>query len=346
MPGPNWNDEEDKALRCLVEQGLSAPQIARQLGRTTNAINNRLRRLGLFLSEVREKRFHVQQIPTANRPLNEVIAAQAEAFRRKNERHESKQGIVVSLEETAPYGVLFFGDPHIGDNGCDIELLCHHISLVKETPGLYGVNIGDLTNNWVGKLGRLYAHQHTTDDEEIELARWMIGEIPWLFVILGNHDKWSAIAQMLCQEASVAYVSHGGRFVVRCGTHELKIDARHDHQGRSQFNPAHGQIRRSYRGSDARVIVGGHIHQGAYTRLRNGVTGNVSDCIRLGAYKVIDEFADSKNFDADDLGPACLVTVDPSADSVQCWWDVDEGVRYLGFLRGQSESLRLRPCGS
>ena len=208
--------------------------------------------------------------------------------------------------------------------------------MVRETEGLYGVNIGDLTNNWLKVLGHLYAHQHTTDDEAVKLCEWIIGAIDWLWIVLGNHDKWSILAERICEEKQVMHVSHGGIFVIRCGDHELKIDARHDHAGRSMYNPAHGQIKRNYRGSDARIIVGGHIHQGARTTIRNGVTGQLSECIRLGAFKRYDEYADMKGFDEDSVGPACLVTVDPKTDDVQCWFNVDSGARYLQMLRSDA----------
>lgn len=334
MAGLPWDSQEEQLLRECHTRGDTAQETAALLKRTVAAIHNKAQQLGIKWGT--EKTFTVTKPPSANRSLPEILKGQAEAYRRKADRHEAKKGIPIEIHEVKPYGLLMFGDPHVGDNGADIEYLSYCLDLVKSTPGLFGINIGDLCNFWIGRLGRLYAHQHTTDDEEIELARWMLKEIPWLFVILGNHDKWSPIAQMLCHETETAYVSHGGRFHIRCGSHELKIDARHDHKGRSQFNAAHGQIRRSYRGSDCDIIVGGHIHTGAYTLVKNGVSGFTNHCSRLGSFKRIDEFADSQHFDQDDLGPAQLYTINPEDGQIQFWSDVDAGAEYLTWLRSKT----------
>jgi len=333
MAGLPWSREDEQRLCRDYPAGVPLDTLAAALGRTEDAIRNKAQFMGLKWGAT-PKGFSVQAPPKASRDFAAIFEGQVEAYRNKSARHiAKKQGITVTIHEDAPYGILLFGDPHVDDDGCDIEYLSHCLSVVRETEGLYAVNIGDLTNNWIGRLGALYAHQHTTDDEAAKLAEWLIGSIPWLWVILGNHDKWSVLAERICEEHGVTHVSHGGVFVIRCGEHEMKVDARHDHAGRSMYNPAHGQIKRNYRGSDARVIVGGHIHQGARTTIRNGVTGQISECIRLGAFKKHDEYADMKGFDEDSIGPACLVTVDPRTDSVQVFWEVDEGARYLTWLR-------------
>jgi len=300
--------------------------------RGITAVHSHARRLGLkWLGPA-------PQVPSANRPIDELLVDLERDYERKRAHHKSKRdGLLVTIDEPV-YGVLFVGDPHLGDPGCDIGLLAHHLSLVRNTPGLYAVNMGDLTNNWVGKLKFLYAHQHTTDDEEEALARWLIREVPWLAVVLGNHDKWSPVAQILCKEAGVLYVSHGAKFIVKNPVGTLKMDIRHTHRGNSQYNPSFGQAKQSFRGSDCDIIIGAHTHSSAYTLLRNGVTGKVSHAVRVGAYKRWDDYADQSGFDADSIGPAWLAVCDPSRGDegkVQGFWDIEQGVEYLSWLRGK-----------
>ena len=277
------------------------------------------------------------EIPTANRPLSEILAGAAKDYKRKAAHHSAKrEGVTLKRDDDLPFGLLFVGDPHLGDPGCDIETLAHHLEVVRETDGLEAINMGDLANFWVGRLGRLYAHQHVTDDEEIELCRWLLQEVHWAFLILGNHDKWGPVAELLCKQYGVPYASHGAKLIFKCPSCEIRVDARHDHKGNSMYNPSHGQIKQSYRGSDCDIIIGAHIHTSAQTVIRNGVTGKLSHAVRVGAYKRHDDYADAHGFDADTIGPAWLAVIDPLAPEesrVQGFWDVDRGAEYLRWRR-------------
>lgn len=279
----------------------------------------------------------VAVVPSVNRELPDLFAAKAAEYLRKRERGEAKKsGVDIYVPDGGPYGLLFVGDPHVGDSGSNLELLSHHIALVNKTKRCYAVNMGDLTNNWVGTLKGLYAYQQSTEDEDDTLMKWLLEATNWLFVILGNHDKWTRIAETMCRENNVPYVSHGSKFNLHCDGTVMKLDARHTHRGNSQYNPSFAQAKQSYRGSDCDVIIGAHTHVSAYTMLRNGVTGHLSHCIRVGSYKDFDEYADSNNFSEDCIGPAVLVIVDPSKDGevgfVKVFWDVEDGVSYLDSL--------------
>lgn len=330
----------------MYEGYLDVDLIAVKLGRSGDAIRQKLRDVGLPTKKGRPsasfqggKKFTVNKPPSAHRPIEQLISDHRENYERKKAHYEPKrQGIEINLEEDAPYGILWFGDPHVDDNGTDLDYFSYCLGLVKDTPGVYAANIGDLSNNWIGRLGSLYAHQNTTDDEARVMVEWLIGEVPWLFVILGNHDKWGIMAEMVCRAKEVMAVSHGGMFKINAGDSTLVVDARHTHPGNSQYNPAFAQTKKQYKGSPAHIIIGGHIHTGAYTMVRNGTSGTLGHCIRLGAFKKYDEYADMLGFADDSVGPACLTVVDPSKpeDSpgfVNVFWDLDHGIKFLGSLR-------------
>lgn len=332
MAGRAWTPEEDALLADLWERQVPAAEVAQRLERTYSSAKKRAIDLGIKWGQGVSRAV----IPSANRTIEDLIADRARQYQIKRAHHESKRVGVEIETDGLPFGIFCFGDPHIDDDGADIDLMAAHIELCRSLEGCYAINIGDLSNNWIGRLGRLYAHQHTTDDEAVELVRWLLSALPWAMVILGNHDKWAQIAGILCQDAGVPYSSHGTKIEFRCGQRTLKVDARHDHRGRSQYNPSFGQAKQSYRGNDADVIIGGHTHQGAYTLLRNGVTRKLNHCIRLGSYKRWDDYADANHFDADDVGPACLVVCDPSRDDVgfvQVYWDIEAGAEALRRLR-------------
>lgn len=332
MAGRPWAEEEIAILRDVYpHSGVKACE--RLLGgRNRNGIEKKAGELGL------KREWTPPDIPTANRPLEELLKSRAEEFSRKQAHHAAKRNIEISRDDGLPYALLAIGDPHVDDPGSDIEYLAWCLTHAARQPGVMPINIGDLTNNWVGSLQRLYAHQTATDDEAVDLMRWMLTACPWAWVILGNHDKWGPVATMLCQEYEIPYVSHGGMFkIASVGGKTLTVDCRHTHRGNSQYNPSHGQIKQAYRGSRADIIIGGHTHTGAHTLLRNGVADTVAHAVRIGAFKRYDEYADALGFPDESLGPAVLFVIDPMSPHqvgwIQPFYDVEAGLDYLAWRR-------------
>jgi hypothetical protein len=347
MPGTRWTKAEEEAVKALWPRIRSLDQaedLARRLHRTVYAVKNKAQAMGLQMGTGLPE---IERPPSANRPLWQIVEDQIRSAAAKRAHHGSKHsGVRVSLKDDRPWVLALLGDPHVDDDGFDGALFARHTEACA-VHGFHAVNLGDLTNNWVGRLGRLYAHQHTTDDEAMELCRWLLRKIPWVAVVLGNHDRWSPVAQLLCQEAGVPYVSHGAVFVFETPSgHWIKCDLRHDHRGRSMYHPAHGQARKSFRGSDCHVIAGAHLHVSAYEKLVNGVTGRTSHCVRVGSFKRWDDYADSKGLDRDDIGPAAYVVVDtsrpPEEDCAVVFHDPDYAALFRDALN--SKNLGEKPC--
>src|SRR5690606_30050158 len=112
-------------------------------------------------------------------------------FARRARQYELKKGagtsttlIPIRVREDKPIGILLFGDPHLDDDGTDINLVRHHVGLCGD--GIYGASIGDYQNNWVGRLTALYGRHGTTAIESWVLAEWFFASVPWLFLISGN----------------------------------------------------------------------------------------------------------------------------------------------------------------
>jgi len=338
-----WTEAEDAVLYRLYERGAPWPEMLSQLsqvgqGRNKRSVIDRASNLGLKYG-TSPVGFTAKRPATVNRSPEEVIRDQARHYASKRERWESKHsGVEITLDDPGPFGIAFLGDPHGDDDGFDFEKFSFDVETVRNTPHLYAANMGDLTNNWIGRLEHLWGAQHVTSDESIEVAEYIVGVLDWMFVILGNHDKWRAIAELLCKKHGVTYVSHGAVFKVRCGERVLTVDARHDHKGRSMYNPSHGQLKRNHRGSQADVIIGGHTHSSAYTLLKNGVTGHIGHAIRVSSYKRFDEFADQMGFDDESISPSVVCVVDPKAPPesfVTVMHDIRAGADYLGFLRSK-----------
>lgn len=334
-----WSESDKQRLRELYEEGVSVDSLAEMFGRTHESVKNTATRLRLR-RPTNTKTFSVVQPPSAGRTITRLLADLSDAYKRKEAHSQAKKdGVDIHLDDPKPYGILLFGDPHLGDPGCDLETLTRHMALVRETPGLYGINLGDLSNNWIGGLQRLYGHQETTADDERALVDWCVGGVDWLAVILGNHDKWSSHAEHACKNAGVAYVSHGAKFNIHAGGTVFRLDARHKRRGFSMYNASHAQLKALFRGNPCHVVTAAHIHQSAETVINNPQTGHTGIALQVGAYKKHDEYADANDMDGSQIGPAVLVTVDTRKDGedtigfIKTWWDIDSGIEYLGWLR-------------
>lgn len=350
MAAPPWTPAEITRIRELFPSARSPRDMVVDFpGRSVAAISQKCRDLGLLFSVNRAVRstnarrapVQLETVPSATRTVEEMLSDLERDFDRKELHNRTKsEGILITLPEDGPFAVLFFGDPHIGDPGCDIRKLKSDVRTVANEPYVYGANIGDLANFWVGKLGRLYAHQALTDDEEIKLAEWLVSEVPWLMLILGNHDKWGPVAELLCKRHGRPYMGHGGVIRIASGDAVFTVAMRHQWRGGSQYDPAFGEGKAHFRGLQADLIIGGHTHQGAESSRTNGTSGVTARLVNLGAYKKYDEYADQKGFSPDTNGPSCLAVFDPElneSDPNRCtvFWNIERGLTYLDALRAK-----------
>ena len=113
----------------------------------------------------------------ATRTYDELRRERVESFVRKVEYEESHRLITAHVRIPGPYGVLHFGDPHLDDDGCDWISLQNDIDAIKSTPALFCANVGDTTNNWVGRLAHLFGQQKTTAKEAMVLAEGFFREL-------------------------------------------------------------------------------------------------------------------------------------------------------------------------
>lgn len=283
------------------------------------------------------------QIPSAGRNIESLLLDLQGSFQRKKAHHEGKKNVVITMPDDGPYMAVAFGDPHAGDPGCDIQRLGELLAFCNETPRVYAFNVGDLTNNWVGTLSRLYAAQDTTQSEEFKLIEWLMTATNWLFIIGGNHDTWTPAAELLARNANVCYVRHGGRFRIMSGSNSTTLDCRHSHKGTSQLDPAFAQKKQVYRGNPADIIVGGHIHTSASGVVPNGPAGTIGHTVRVGSFKRYDDYAEASHFDHDDIGPAAFFVVRPYQEQpakVTTFWDEVSAEMFLTAAVKEWEQMK------
>jgi len=98
-------------------------------------------------------------------PIEEIIEHRKKQYTQKRKAKLSKKLINIKIKLHGPIGILHFGDPHVDDDGTDLAEIYSLCNLVNNTDGLFGGNLGDIQNNWIGRLQALYGQQCTSGKE-------------------------------------------------------------------------------------------------------------------------------------------------------------------------------------
>lgn len=273
-------------------------------------------------------------------PIEDIIERKRKGFERKAKTHAERQWFEIKVNETKPYAILMFGDPHLDDDGCNIPLLQRHLEVAAQ-PGVYSLNIGDTTNNWVGRLERLYASQETSKNTGKRLAEWFLFQsgATWLCWILGNHDAWNDGVDFYTRLAKkkIPVIDWHAKFrVVHPDGSGIRIDASHGRKGSSIWNNLHATLRAAKLGEMADVYVTGHTHNYGLEHLEIAERGHSCWLAQLRGFKFMDTYALHNNFAEHQLGSSVLAVIDPRPDArtrVQCFEDVEQGAKFLAWMR-------------
>jgi len=286
--------------------------------------------------------FEIPELPDDDLDADEIVAQAKAAFKHKRAYEQARRLIPVRVNIPGPIGILHFGDPHVDDAGTDLELLDRHSDLTREYPFVWGANVGDTTNNWVGRLAVLYAAQNMSRSRAIKVAERFIKRTRWLYMIGGNHDAWSGDddpIRWIAREAGTLYQSSECRIQLNFPEGDpIRINGRHDFAGHSQWNPAHGPMKAAMIGVRDHIMVAGHRHESAHGVVKDPTTGIVCHALKVASYKVFDRYARERGFRDQALGPAAFTILQPHLpddhpDRVIVTWDPEVGVELLKALR-------------
>lgn len=274
-------------------------------------------------------------------PIEDVIARKRKGFERKAQAAAARDWFPIKVNEGKPYGLLAFGDPHLDDDGCNVPLLERHLSIAKQ-PGVYSINIGDTSNNWVGRLERLYASQEVGKNTGKRLVEWFMWDsgASWLCWLLGNHDGWNdgVDFHMRLAQRKIPVIDWRAQFkLVHPSGTEARIDASHGRKGSSIWNNLHATLRAAKLGELADAYLTGHTHNYGLEDLELAERRHSAWLVQLRGYKFFDTHALYNGFAEHQRGAAVMVIVDPSRSAKrvipQCFEDVEAGADYLAWLR-------------
>lgn len=341
-----------RTVALYIKHKGNSAKIAAELGLSRNATRNRIalarqRRLLLETfpdARTKAQEFEVQKLPDPDLPINDLIAHRIKQYHQKRSYEEARRIIPVRVKVKGPIGIWHFGDPHLDDDGTDLELIQHHIRLIKETPGLFGANVGDTSNNWVGRLSHLWSQQSTTARQMWQLVDWFVHSVAWIYIIGGNHDGWSGEGdpiKWMMNGQTTPYAPSEVRLELQFPNgNTCRINAHHDFSGHSQWNPAHGPMKANMLGTRDHIAIAGHKHISAHGVLKNPENLGVCKAFLVAGYKVYDRYAMEKGFRDQRLSPGVCTIIDPSLpnthpDFVSHFWDLERGVQYLNYLRSR-----------
>ena len=334
-----------QALDMVAACGGSMTVAALEMGIPRPTLQNRVRRaeaLGLAAGGAVRKPFERDALPGEVTPTPELIERRIAQFRRKSTAAKARELIDVRIRDKGPIGIVHFGDPHVDDDGTDIAMIREHLEIVNSTPGMFAANVGDLQNNWVGRLSHLWSQQSVSAAEAWALTEWLIKSADWLYLIRGNHDVWSG------EGDPVKWMMHGSTGVseawgVRLNLNfpngrAVRINARHDFSGHSMWNTVHGPAKAVQMGWRDHVLTCGHKHVAGYQVLMDPATGLISHAIRCGSYKMLDRYAAEKGLPNQNIFPAAVTIIDPRHEDhdtrlVTTMFDVRRGAEFLTYLR-------------
>lgn len=273
--------------------------------------------------------------------IHDLLDRKGKHFERKLKAAADRDWFPIRIRETKPYAVLAFGDPHLDDDGCNIPLLRRHLEIAARD-GVYGVNIGDSSNNWVGRLERLYAHQETSRHTGRRLVEWLMFDsgVTWLCWILGNHDTWNEGADfhMRLAKHKIPVIDWRAQFqLVHPNGTACRLDASHGRKGSSIWNNLHATLRSARLGELADAYLTGHTHNYGCEDLEIAERRHSTWLVQLRGYKFFDQHALHNGFAEYQRGSSVMLIVDPRKDAkrpiVQCFDDVDFGYQVLEMMR-------------
>lgn len=361
MASPTLTDEElqralDAYAQCLGE-GLqdghgAAREAARRLGISESTLRRRrmlAARRGLEAGrrtpvyEAPKSAIEYPDFPDEDVSPEQIIDHLTKRFEKRHASHKAHTWFKVKVKDKKPIGVLWYGDPHLDDNGTNWPVLRRHVDYCKNVDGLYGANIGDTTNNWQGRLVAQYAKQDTSLKTAQKLAAWFMLEsgVKWLVWLLGNHDAWGdgsgVLAQMAKRFGTQEVIMHDweARFSLAFPNgHEFRVWASHDFKGHSMWNPLHGPLRAAKFGKDADLLVAGHKHNWGIFTYENADRGIKQTMIRTRGFKMDDDYARRIGIQEQEGGCSILTIFDPIQKDILAFDNIELGVKVLQSMRG------------
>lgn len=281
-------------------------------------------------------------LPSSELPAREIIEYAKKNFATSLAAKDARRWFEVRVKGNKPIGVCFMGDPHIDNKGTNWPLLDQHIAILRDTEGMYAIGGNDLTDNWVGRLMRLYADNKMSKNQAWKVAAWLMKDsgVRWLCHVLGNHDAWGDGSPLIKANAGIVPVENWqARFqIVFPNDARVRVHMAHDFKGNSQWNLLHSAQKAAMFNEQADIYACAHRHAWAMHQEENPHRNFTYWLIRSRGYKFHDEFAEVNGFGSQNHGASITAVINPAVSGparVQCFAELGEAAQYLTWLRSR-----------
>lgn len=234
----------------------------------------------------------------------DVLEEAGQKFEERKVKEELKRSQEIKFSH-GPVGIAFVADQHFGDSGVDTERAIKDAELIRDTPGLYCFQVGDLVNTFILKV---LSSARMNDSMDIR-KEWTLAKLyleilrdKWLGALDGNHEQWvETLTGIPWMAEIVGEVTENALYdpyeiltTIVVGKESWILKVRHSWGGRSQDNPFHGIMRAAKRDRPFHIGVGAHDHSGAMVATFR-VSFNSSEmekaaAIKCGTYKIYDDY--------------------------------------------------------
>ena len=277
-------------------------------------------------------------------PIEEIIEHRKKQYDYKIGSRDSRKLINIHINVDGPIGIAHFGDPHVDDDGTDLSQIIHWMNVINNTDGMFAGNLGDIQNNWIGRLAALYGQQSTSAKESWRLSEYFVNKLDWLYLVAGNHDVWSGDGdplEFIMRDHKGIYQRWGARMnLIFPNGKEIRINARHTFKGNSIWNTAHGVARAAQTGWSDHILTCGHTHVSGYQVIKNPANGLISHALQVASFKIIDNYADKLGLDDKNIFNCPVTIIDPRYDDhdnrlITTIFNPETASEYLKYLRSK-----------
>ncbi len=294
---------------------------------------------------IEEAPFDVEEKYAETEPevsVDTLIEWRKKKYQKTIHNKKQKSLVNINIKIDGPIGIAHFGDPHVDDDGTDLAQILQYTDIINDTEGMFAGNLGDIQNNWIGRLARLYSAQSTTAKESWRLTEYFVSKVQWLYLVAGNHDVWSGDGdplEFMMRDHKGVFERHGARMnLIFPNGKEIRINARHTFRGNSMWNTAHGVSKAIQMGWRDHILTSGHTHVSGYQVLKDPATGLISHGLQVASFKIIDEYADRLGLDDKNIFNCPVTIIDPRYDDddnrlITTIFNPELGAEYLTFIR-------------
>jgi len=292
--------------------------------------------------EIAHNPFSVPEAPIEEMSIDDIIAYRNKKYKIKVKNANYKRLIPIKVNVKGVIGIAHFGDPHVDDDGTNLSEIYSIVNKINKTEGMFAGNLGDVQNNWIGRLTALYGQQSTTAKESWLITEHFLKSVPWIYLVAGNHDVWSGDGdpiEFIMREQPALYQKHGARMNL-CfpNGRQIRIHCRHQFKGNSMWNTAHSISKAVQMGWRDHILTAGHTHVSGYQVLKDPSSGLISHALQVASFKNMDEYAEKLGLDDKNIFNCPVTIIDPSYGDddrrqITTIFDPYEGADFLTWKR-------------